>query len=266
MDKHETPKDDFEPEVSDIPGDELPPIPEALVTLGAQFSPRSHAWRLTTVVGTIFFVLLVILSTFPSARDEALDVLVGPTSAPTLSPILKSLATLTAHSQATAASRFRVAMLDPAPGDCPATALLQDFDPITFDPGVGAYPVWVTGFNGPRAQLVQLDPGREQPANYGWAYRLLLVERSDSFRPVLLSGENLQGNAPLLFEDGISIRGHTSVTAFFSLAADHPRLPSKYDDQWKAWTVIMYVPSAGCYSLQAFWPEGGWQVNFAAGR
>ncbi len=37
-------------------------------------------------------------------------------------------------------------MLDPAPGDCPAMALLQDFDPITFDPGVGASPVWVTGF------------------------------------------------------------------------------------------------------------------------
>ena len=266
MDKHETPQDDVEPEVSDIPPDELPPIPEVLVTLGAQFSPRSRAWRFTTVVGAMFFVLLVILSTFPSARDGALDVLVGPTPAPTLSPILKSLATLTAHSQATAASRFRAAMLDPAPADCPATALLQDFDPLTFDPGVGASPVWVTGFHGPRAQLVQLDPTREQPADYGWAYRLLLVERSDSFRPILLSGGNLQDNAPLLFEDGISIRGHTPVTAFFSLAADNPRLPSKYDDRWKAWTVIVYVPSAGCYSLEAFWPEGSWQVNFAAGR
>ncbi len=57
MDSHETPKDDFELEVSDIPRDDLPPIPEALVTLGAQFSPRSHAWRLSTVVGTIFLSL-----------------------------------------------------------------------------------------------------------------------------------------------------------------------------------------------------------------
>ena len=41
--------------------------------------------------------------------------------------------------------------------------------------------------------------------------------------------------------------------------------PCKYDTQWKAWTVIMYVPATGCYSLEASWPEGGWQVNFAAG-
>src|SRR5215472_4060186 len=140
MDSHETPKDDFEPEVSAIPREELPPVPDVLVKLGAQFTPRSHAWRLTTVVGTIFFVLLVIVSAFPSAREEALDVLISPTPTPTLSPILKSLATLTAHSQATAATRFQAAMLDPAPENCPATALLQVFDPLTFDPGVGAYP------------------------------------------------------------------------------------------------------------------------------
>jgi len=164
------------------------------------------------------------------------------------------------------AKRLQPLTLDPAPKNCPSTPSLHNFDPATFPPGVGSSPVWVTGFSGPSARLVHLDDSRQQPQEFGWAYHLLLVEKADRIQPVLLSGESLHDGYPLLFEDGISIRGQKSVTAFFELAADHPRLPSKYDTQWKAWTVIMYVPAAGCYSLEATWPEGGWQVNFAAGR
>ncbi len=242
-------------EVTDVPPGELPIVPGALIALGSHFSPRSPVWRWTTVGGIVIFVLLVCSS--PIYR--------GSFPASLLAPVVTAVPTSREHAPLILDSNL-LPILKPAPQNCPSTAPLHSFDPATFPPGVGDSPVWVTGFSGPHARLVQLDDARQQPQEFGWAYHLLLVERADQLQPVLLSGESLRDGFPLLFEDGISIRGQKSVTAFFELAADHPRLPSKYDTQWKAWTVIMYVPAAGCYSLEAFWPEGGWQVNFAAGR
>ena len=237
-------------EVTDIPPGELPIVPEALIVLGSYFSPRSPVWRWTTVGGIVIFVLLVLFSSYPTSL---------------LAPAVTAVPTPREHVPLILDSNL-LPILKPAPQNCPSTTPLHSFDPATFPPGVGDSPVWVTGFSGPHARLVQLDDSRQQPQEFGWAYNLLLVERADYLRPVLLSGKSLDDDFSLFFEDGISIRGQKSVTAFFELAADHPRLPSKYDTQWKAWTVIMYVPAAGCYSLEALWPEGGWQVNFAAGR
>lgn len=236
-------------EVTDVPPGELPIVPEALIVLGSHFSPQSPVWRWTTVGGIVIFVLLVLFSSYPASL---------------LAPAVTAVPTPREHVPLILDSNL-LPILKPAPQNCPSTAPLHSFDPA-FPPGVGDSPVWVTGFSGPHARLVHLDDSRQQPQEFGWAYNLLLVEKSDYIRPVVISGDNLQDGSPLFFEDGISIRGQKSVTAFFELAADHPRLPSKYDTQWKAWTVIMYVPAAGCYSLEALWPEGGWQVNFAAGR
>ena len=248
-------------EVTDVPPDELPIVPETLIALGSHFSPRSPLWRWTTVGGIVIFLLLV-------CRDPIYRVLpIYRGSFPTslLTPAVTAVPTPHEHLPLILDSN-QLPILKPAPQNCPSTAPLHSFDPATFPPGVGDSPVWVTGFSGPYARLVHLVDARQQPQEFGWAYQLLLVEKADHLRPALLSGKSLDDGFSLFFEDGISIRGQKSVTAFFELAADHPRLPSKYDTQWKAWTVIMYVPAAGCYSLEAFWPEGGWQVNFAAGR
>ncbi len=248
--KDEIPSETSDIEVTDVPPGELPIVPETLIALGSHFSPRSPVWRWTTVGGVVIFVLLVLFSSFPTSL---------------LTPAVTAVPTPHEHVPLILDSN-PPPVLEPAPQNCPSTAPLHSFDPPTFPPGVGDSPVWVTGFSGPYARLVHLVDARQQPQEFGWAYQLLLVEKADHLRPALLSGKSLDDGFSLFFEDGISIRGQKSVTAFFELAADHPRLPSKYDTQWKAWTVIMYVPAAGCYSLEAFWPEGGWQVNFAAGR
>jgi hypothetical protein len=36
--------------------------------------------------------------------------------------------------------------------------------------------------------------------------------------------------------------------------------------EFSIWFDVLYLPGAGCYTLQASWPGGGWIVNFAAGR
>jgi hypothetical protein len=253
--KDEIPSEASDIEVTDVPPGELPIVPKALIALGSHFSPRSPVWRWTTVGGVVIFVLLVCSS--PIYRGSF------PTSL--LTPAVTAVPAPREHVPLMLDSN-QLPVLKPAPQNCPSTAPLRSFDPPTFPPGVGDSPVWVTGFSGPYARLVHLEDARQQPQEFGWAYQLLLVEKADHLRPALLSGKSLDNGFSLFFEDGISIRGQKSVTAFFELAADHPRLPSKYDTQWKAWTVIMYVPAAGCYSLEAFWPEGGWKVNFAAGR
>jgi hypothetical protein len=38
------------------------------------------------------------------------------------------------------------------------------------------------------------------------------------------------------------------------------------DGASKWWNGTVYLPGAGCYTLKASWPGGGWMATFAAGR
>src|SRR5579863_10772472 len=129
-------------EFIDIPLDELPSVPPALITLASHFTPRSPVWRWTTIGGIILFVLLVLFGTLPNSLFTA-PVTAIPT--PHQIPLLLN------------ANPLQPIILAPAPQNCPSLAPLHTFDPATFSPGVGASPVWVTGFSGPFARLVHLD-------------------------------------------------------------------------------------------------------------
>jgi len=50
--------DDFEVEITDIPQDEGGSVSKAFLKLGLHFSPKSRAWRLSIVAGTLFLVLV----------------------------------------------------------------------------------------------------------------------------------------------------------------------------------------------------------------
>jgi len=63
--------DDFEIEITDIPQDEGGSVSKAFLKLGSHFSPKSWAWRLSIVAGTLFLVLLVLVSSFLSLLDTA---------------------------------------------------------------------------------------------------------------------------------------------------------------------------------------------------
>src|SRR5262249_20064636 len=139
-------------EVTDVPPDELPSVPEALIALGSHFSPKSPVWRWTTIGGIVVFVLLVCSS--PLYRGRLPGSLFAP--AATAVPTPREHVPLVLDSNL-------LPILKPAPQNCPSTAPLRSFDPATFPPGVGDSPVWVTGFSGPYARLVHLDDTRQQP-------------------------------------------------------------------------------------------------------
>ena len=248
--------DDFEIEIIDIPQDEGDNVSRALLKLGSAFSPKSRAWRFTMVGGTLLLVLLLLLISFPSL-PAITQMLFTKSSPPGLS--------LTAKQPYVIANSLP-APLGAAPRSCPSIAHLHTFDQPTFPPGIGGAPVWVVGFSAPGARLVQLDTALYEPQPEGWVYSLMLVVSSRFPGFVVLSGRSMQGNARLLFDNGISIAAQHPITTFFVLRGEHIR-PYRFSDaHWRAWYISMYVPAAGCYTLKAIWAGGSWQVNFAAGR
>src|SRR5713101_4942976 len=253
--KDETTQSDSEVEITDLPPRQLSSVLEKLVALGSWFAhslPKSHVWRLVTTGSAVALLLLMLLGGFPTIRNKALDVLLGPRS------------TLTANAppgttlQSAVAENSTLASL---PLNCPSVAAPQNFDPVTFPPGVGASPIWITGLSGPPLLVHREDINPSQ--DYGWAYHVLLVVKSDYSDAVLLSGGSQHDDFPLLFDKEIVPQGQSPVTAFFQLNTQHPDFPSQYgDEHWKAWEIRLYVPSAGCYYLQAEWLGGSWKVNF----
>src|ERR1700694_921915 len=187
--------DDFEIEIVDIPQDEGDNVSRALLKLGSFFSPKSRVWRFSMIGGTLLLVLLVLVSSFPSLLDTTRGLFRN--SSPSGSSLTPG--------QPYVAANSIPAPLGLAPQSCPSIAHLRDFDHPTFPPGVGSSPVWVVGFSAPGARLVQLDTAMRQPQREGWAYPLMVVMSSHYPGFVVLSGGSLQGNVPLLFDNGISI-------------------------------------------------------------
>lgn len=41
---------------------------------------------------------------------------------------------------------------------------------------------------------------------------------------------------------------------------------SAFGDDWAEWGSYVFLPGAGCYSMEAMWPGEHWLVYFAAGN
>lgn len=114
------------------------------------------------------------------------------------------------------------------------------------------------------AELGTLVPSDH--TSYGWPLHvLLLVSRSFTPPVITLSGRDL----------------HTGYTLWLTADTNVPNMPAPTptvtidpsglnsftsDGHWRIWFGVLYVPGAGCYTLQASWLAGGWTVHFAAGR
>ena len=85
--------------------------------------------------------------------------------------------------------------------------------------------------------------------------------------PVTVRGSDLHTGAPLWFTMTGNDGPATGVIAPQMTVVD----PQQFFDSGGSgahwWNGMMYLPGAGCYTLQASWPGGsGWTVHFAAGR
>lgn len=79
--------------------------------------------------------------------------------------------------------------------------------------------------------------------------------------PITLRATRVSDETPLRFE----FDGPPTTTPVLDPA--HPPHPeSAIGADWREWGSYLYIPTASCYHLKATWPEGSWEITFAAGR
>jgi hypothetical protein len=129
-----------------------------------------------------------------------------------------------------------------------------------FGPGIGGYPAWAVGFGGPVAWRSAGGIVGQQPTQYGWPEKVLWVVKRSYPGSVRLRGANLADGVPLWFEIG----GRREATVAPVLKALEPAIPYQTEG-WAEFPSYLYIPRAGCYTLEAEWEGGFWRVIFAAG-
>ncbi len=128
-------------------------------------------------------------------------------------------------------------------------------------PVIGSAPVWVAGFDGPQATLHISNPAPAAYTRYGWSGRLLWEVGPNYPNSIILQGKNLRDGAPLWFQ-----LADQAATTTLILNPGAPHAVSWLGSGWAEWSSAVYIAVAGCYSLEAIWPGGQWQLIFAAGK
>jgi hypothetical protein len=105
-------------------------------------------------------------------------------------------------------------------------------------------------------------------SRYGWPAPIGLVLQSGAAGPVTLSGWDSHTGYPLWF--GFITAGEwgapKQVVPVFTLDPAHPSVPvGGWTSTERFWYGYAFVPGAGCYTLAASWPGGGWRVTVSAG-
>lgn len=183
-------------------------------------------------------------STTPTADGARLTASARPSSTeiPTPTPITASAANV-----------------GPAPTDCPLDPPLRPqklSDNIV--PLVGTSPVWATGGGGGPGHLA----GDTWSPDGGWPVKIVWEVGPNYNRPVMLRAGNLR--------DGTLLKWHMSpdnhLTTAPVLDPQHPGHPvSVIGPAWNEWGSEILIPAAGCYYVEAIWPEGQWRQTFAIG-
>jgi hypothetical protein len=165
-----------------------------------------------------------------------------PTATPTHTPMVASAANV-----------------EPAPQDCPLGPPLpvQRISPAIAPLG-GISPVWATvGGNG-TGHLA----GDLYDADGGWPVKIVWEVGPNYHGIVTLRAGNLRTGTLLkwkLFPDD-------QVTMSPVLDPQHPGHPvSVIGPNWNEWGSAVLIPAAGCYYLEARWPQGQWRDTFAFG-
>jgi hypothetical protein len=143
------------------------------------------------------------------------------------------------------------------PHDCQPGPTPQPILP-GIGPVVGSPPVWAAGFDGPHAAIYLVPEAFNQ---YGWGRKIIWEVGPNYMHLVTLHGANLRSGARIRFQ---FLDGDPTISAV--LDPHHPDHPgSAVGGDWNEWGSGMFLPTAGCYYLEASWPGGHLRITFAAG-
>jgi len=162
-------------------------------------------------------------------------------------------------------------ILDTLPAHCPTGTTATTTAKITnttgtkeityyASPAYGLSPIWMLGLSNQQNRHVVLFESYP-PLPYtahGWRWRILLVSAPNYNGAVMLSGEETSngGGVALLMDAG------AGLTTELALNASQPLMRGV---GWAEWPIYVYLPKPGCYEIGAHWPDGSWNINFAAG-
>lgn len=237
---------------------------------------RMRIGRALTALGLCATILLLLVGNVPGLRTRLLTLLQpsAPTPAATsaISYSSGSIFTLDQGVPIVVERHGQVLNPDrgtpgPLPTICPQADMLQAFMTPLDPPGLGGGPIWLTGFIGPTAALVDLQPlgtslSHPQGQTIGW-YEGLAVFLQRGFRgTITLRGES-QGPGGLVFFAGSNVVNFNPILTLDSSSFHLESLPS--GSQWQVTSINVIVPFAGCYTLHATWAGGSWDAFFAAG-
>lgn len=238
---------------------------------------RLRIGRALTALGLCAVLLLLLAGNVPDLRARLLTVFQPSTPAPaaTSAPVHAPTSIFSLgqgvpiiverHGQALSPAQGTPG---PLPTFCPQASTLQSFMTPLDPPGVGGGPVWLSGFVGPTAALVDLQPlgtslSHPQGQAIGWYEGLAVFIQRGFNGKITLRGES-QGPGGLVFFAGDNILDFAPALTLDSNAFRLESAPS--GTEWLVTSINIIVPFAGCYTLTASWSDGSWSEYFAAGN
>jgi len=162
-----------------------------------------------------------------------------------------------------AASPVLSRLAAPPPASCPPGPKPQNVSP-DFGPGLGQAPVWAVSFNSGAHGAILLVQGTTTRGEHGFYQKVLWVIQHGYSHVVQLRGSDLASRSPLWFQIGDSPPTTTPALDPAHPGAD-PFNPANPDQMFPNYPSYLFIPHAGCYVLEASWPEGHWRIPFAAG-
>jgi hypothetical protein len=211
--------------------------------------------RLPIRIGAVILLvaLLVLLSSCSPVNGP-------PTGAPTSTPQAVLIPTPTWFITPAPTSTPKPPPLGLAPQNCPVSPSPHNiFSDV--GPGYGSFPVWVFGLE----PTVRIPTSYFTYTQYGWTWKVIWRVSVHYTQPVRLHGGNLLTGMPLWF--GIS--NPPSTTPILDPRPKEEQIAqSGYPSPFEGidWGSYLYLPTAGCYYVEADWPGGHWRITFAAGR